>query len=165
MSIALITGRGGPMDFWSAGLEEVQIGDGVAGATVPLPDITVFDLPPGATIVRAEVMFKFRMIENIYAGVNKLNDASVALTSQVIQIRSDAPLDYVDAINFVDDFFTLASETREGGDVIIGTLDVSGATCVDEEDTYNLRWLLARADHDFINFNDVQVGLRIWYSV
>jgi len=153
------------MDFWSAGLEEVQLGDGGAGATVALPDITVADLPAGATIVRAIVMFKFRMIENTYAGVNKLNEATVALTSQVIQIRSDAPLAYVDAINFVDDFFTLAASTREGGDVIIGTLDVAGATGVDENDTYNLRWLLGRADQDFLNFNDVQVGLRIWYSM
>lgn len=151
------------MDFWSAGLEEVQIGDGVAGATVPLPNITVFDLPPGATIVRAEVMFKFRMIENTYAGVNKLNGATSALASQVIQIDDDGGTGYVDAINFVDDFFTLADSAREGGDVIIGTEDV--AARVDEEDTYNLRWLLARADQDYINFNDVQVGLRIWYSV
>jgi len=153
------------MDFWSEGLEEVQIGDGAAGATVLLPDITVADLPGGATIVRAIVMFKFRMIENKYQGANKLQAATAPLTSQVIQIRSSAPLDYVDAINFVDDFFTLADSVREGGDVIVGTLDVSGATGVDEEDTYNLRWLLARADADFINFNDVQVGLRIWYSV
>jgi len=151
------------MEFWSAGLEEVQIGDGAAGATVALPDLTVADLPAGATIVRAIVMFKFRMIENTYAGVNKLNGATVALTSQVIQIRSDAPTAYVDAINFIDDFFTLADEAREGGDVIVGTEDV--AATVDEEDTYNLRWLLARADQDFINFNDCQVGLRIWYSV
>lgn len=151
------------MDFWSEGLEEVQIGDGVAGATVALPDITVSDLPAGATPVRAIVMFKFRMIENTYAGVNKLNGATVALTSQVIQIRSDAPTAYVDAINFVDDFFTLASSAREGGDVIIGQVDV--AAIVDENDTYNLRWLLARADHDYLQFNDVQMGLRIWYSV
>ena len=153
------------MDFWSAGLEEVQIGDAGAGATVALPNIVVADLPAGAIIVRAIVMFKFRMIENTFAGVNKLNGATVAGTSQVIQIRSDAPLAYVDAINFVDDFFTLGDTDREGGDVIIGTIDVSGATGVDEEDDYNLQWLLGRADFDFINFNDVQVGLRIWYSV
>jgi len=149
------------MDFWSAGLEEVQIA--AAAGTDALPDITVADLPAGATVVKATVMFKFRMIENTYAGVNKLNGATVATTSQVIQIRSDAPTAYVDAINFVDDYFTLADSAREGGDVIIGTIDVSAT--VDENDTYNLQWLLARADQDFINFNDVQVGLRVWYSV
>jgi len=151
------------MDFWSEGLEEVQIGDGVAGATVALPDLTVAGLPAGATIVRAIVMFKFRMIENTNAAGNRLNGATVALTSQVIQIRSDAPTAYVDAINFVDDYFTLAATTREGGDVQVGQVNV--AATVDENDTYELRWLLARADLDFINFNDCQVGLRIWYSV
>lgn len=149
------------MDFWSDQLEEVQLA--AAAGTDALPDITVADLPAGATIVRAVVMFKFRMIENTNAGVNKLNGATVAGTSQVIQIRSDAPLAYVDAINFIDDLFTLAASTREGGDVIIGQVDVAGT--VDENDTYNLRWLLSRADADFLNFNDVQVGLRIWYSV
>ena len=149
------------MDFWSAGMEEVQIAQ--AAGTDALPDITVADLPDGATIVMAKVMFKFRMIENIYAGVNKLDAATVALTSQVIQIDDDGGTGYVDAINFVDDFFTLANTVREGGDVIVGELDV--ATRVDGNDTYNLRWLLAKADEDFINFNDVQVGLRIWYSV
>ena len=79
------------------------------------------------------------------------------------QIQDDGLSGWVDAINFVDDFFTLADTTREGGDVIIGTEDV--AVRVDENDTYNLRYLLGKADQDFINFNDVQVGLRIWYSV
>lgn len=161
---AIITSQGRqlfPLDYWSAGDEEVQIN--AAGATVALPDITVADLPAGATVVRAHVMFKFRMVENIYAGVNKLNGATVATTSQVIQIRDDSPSAYVDAINFVDDFFTLADAAREGGDVIIGVADV--AATVDGNDTYNLRYLLGKADQDFINFNDVQVGLRIWYSV
>ncbi|MBA7485441.1 hypothetical protein ES707_20987 [subsurface metagenome] len=151
------------MDFWSEGLEEVQLGAGAA--TIDLPDIEVADLPDGATVVRAIVMFKFRMIENEYAGVNKLQDATVPGTSQVIHIRSDTPLAYIDAINFIDDFFTLADGVREGGDVIVGTIDVAGAACVDENDIYELQWLLSRADANFINFNDVQVGLRIWYSV
>jgi len=153
------------MDFWSEGLEEAQIGDTVAGATVSLPNIVVADLPDGATIVRAILMFKFRMIENTYAGVNKLNGATVAATSQVIQIQDSAASGWADAINFVDDFFTFAEATREGGDVIVGTVDVAGAGKVDALDTYSVRWLLARADQDYLNFNDCQVGLRIWYSL
>lgn len=148
------------LDCWSAGLEEVQID--AAGATVALPDIVVADLPAGAIVTCAKVMFKFRMIENTAAGANKLNGATVADTSQVIQIRDDTPSAYVDAINFVDDFFAMAASTREGGDVIIGSVDVSAI--VDGNDTYNLRYLLGKTDSDFINFNDVQVGIRIWYA-
>jgi hypothetical protein len=59
--------------------------------------------------------------------------------------------------------FGLAASTREDGDVIIGAIDVSAT--VDGNDTYNVQWDEALADADGINFNDAQVGLRIWYSV
>ncbi len=149
------------MDLWSDPQEEVQAA--AAAGTLTLPTVTVADLPAGATIVRAIAMFKFRMIENIYAGVNKLDGATVASTSQVIQVRDDTPGTWRDAINLVDDQFTLADTAREGGDVLIGSVDI--AVEVDANDGYNFQWLLANADQDFINFNDVQVGLRIWYSV
>ncbi len=149
------------LDFWSEFDEEVQVA--AAAGTLALANVTVADLPAGATVVRAIAMFKCRMIENIYAGVNKLDGATVATTSQVIQVRDDTPGTWRDAINFVDDQFTLADTAREGGDVLIGQVDI--AVEVDGNDTYNFQWLLANADQDFINFNDVQVGLRIWYSV
>ena len=72
---------------WSEGKVQVQIT--AAGATIALPTITIANLPATATIVEAHLLFKFRMIENKYAGVNKLNGATVALTSQVIQIQDD----------------------------------------------------------------------------
>ena len=151
------------MDFWSDPVEEVQLGDAAAGATVALPTVTIADLPATATIVRAIAMFKFRMIENTNAAANKLNGATVAATSQVIQVDDSGATGYVDAINFVDDQFGVAAETREGGDVLIGSIDI--ATRVDGNDTYSVRWLLGRADLDYLNFNDCAVGLRIWYSV
>lgn len=36
---------------------------------------------------------------------------------------------------------------------------------VDENADYNFQWDEADADQISINFNDIQVGLRIWYSV
>ena len=153
------------MDFWSDPKEEVQL-DGDVAATIALGTVTIADLPGGATIVRAIAMFKFRMIENVHATIaNKLDGATVANTSQVIQVADDTPGTYYDAINFVADQFGLAAETREGGDVLIGSIDISGAGKVDANDGYLFRWLLALADEDYLIFNDVQVGLRIWYSV
>jgi hypothetical protein len=29
---------------------------------------------------------------------------------------------------------------------------------------YEFRWLLAKAVSDFLNLNDVQVGIRLWYG-
>jgi len=148
---------------WSEGKVQVQID--AAGATTILPTITIANLPATATIVEAHLMFKFRMIENKHAGVNNLNGATVALTSQVFQIQDDGGGAWADGINLVDNFFTLASEAREGGDVIVGTPNVGVANVVDGNDTYNVRLFLGKADQDFINFDDCQVGLDILYSV
>lgn len=143
------------MDFWSTPQEEVAVTN--AAGDKALPNVTVADLPAGAVVVRAIAFFKFRMVENTNAGANKLNGA------QEIQVRDDTPSAWIDGINFADDMFSLEAETREGGDVIIGAIDVSAT--VDGNDTYNFQWDEAVADLDGINFNDVQVGLRIWYSV
>jgi hypothetical protein len=145
------------MDFWSLPQEEVQLT--AAAGDKAFPDITVADLPAGATIVRAYLMFKFRMIENTNVAANKLNAA------QEIQVRDDGGGAWTDAINFVDDMFGIAASTRESGDVIIGAIDVAGAGFVDGNDTYNVQWDEAVADLANLQFNDVQVGLRIWYSV
>lgn len=151
------------MDFWSAPQEEVAIPAVGAAATLTLPTVTIVDLPAGATIVRAIAMLKCRMIENTNVAANKLSGATVADTSQVIQVRDDTPGTWRDAIKFADDQFGMAASTREGGDVLIGDTDI--AVEVDANDGYNFQYLLAAADVAALNLNDVAVGLRIWYSV
>lgn len=161
---SIVTSSGGQLssaDFWSDPLEEVRIN--AAGITGSLPAVTIDGLPGGAVVLRAVAMFKFRMVENTNAAANKLNGGTVANTSQVIQVRDDTPGAWNDAINFVDDQFGLAAEVREGGDVCIGSIDISDI--VDGNDGYEFRWLLGKSDLDFVGFNDVQVGIRVWYSV
>lgn len=144
------------LDFWSDPQEEVQLTN-VAGDKA-LPDIVVAGIPAGATIARAAVMFKFRAVENTNAAANKLNGA------QDIQIRTAAgPGAWNDCINFLDDMYGLAATTREGGDVFVG--DINVAAVVTGNGTYNLQWDEAIADLGNIQFNDVQVGLRLWFSV
>lgn len=155
-----------PDDYWSLGQVQVQVA-AVAG-TLALPDVRVTRLPAGMVVTRAVPMFKFRMIENTDAAGNALDGATVAATSQVIQVRCAAPLTaYIDGIAFPDNYHTLDGSAREGGDVTVATevagIDVS--SIVNRNGTYNFRWLLAKVDSDFINFDDVQVGLRIWYSI
>jgi len=142
-------------DFWSLPQEEVYL-TGAAGDKA-LPDVTVAGIPAGATITGAYVMYKFRMIQNINAAANKLDGA------QEIQIRDDSPSAWIDAINFVDDQYTLGASTREGGDVAIGLIDVSAT--VDGNDTYNFQWDEGVADLDGIKFNDIQIGLRVEWSI
>jgi flagellin-like hook-associated protein FlgL len=149
------------MDFWSAPQEEVQIG-GAAG-TLSLPSVTVDGLPVGATVLRAIAMLKFRMVENTNAAANKLDGGTVAGTSQVIQVRDDSPGAWADAAPFADGQFGLEGEIREGGDVCIGSINI--ASIVVGNDGYEFQWLLGKAISDYLRFNDVQVGIRVWYSV
>jgi len=148
------------VDFWSEPAEEVQVN--AAGVTVTLPSVIIDGIPAGAAVIRAIAMLKFRMVENTNAAANKLNGATVPESSQVIQVRDDTPGAWIDAIDFADDQFSLEGQTREGGDVCIGSKDISGV--IDGNDNYEFRWLLAKADLDFINFNDVQMGIRVWYA-
>jgi len=147
------------MDFWSEMAVSVTVTGAQSTITTGLNNVVVADLPDGATVVRAIAMMKFRMVENTYAGVNKL-DAAAALPIQLDDVGNTGMLTCLD---FADDLFTLAASTREGGDVYIGDNDV--AARVDGNDTYDFQWLNAKADQANIVFNDVQMGIRIWYSV
>ncbi|MBA7540082.1 hypothetical protein ES705_32371 [subsurface metagenome] len=70
---------------------------------------------------------------------------------------------YVNAIFLDDNMFGIAEATREGGDVVVGDLNVVAK--VDGDATYNLQWTASLVDVADLKFCDVQTGLRIWYSV
>lgn len=143
------------MDFWSDSQETLTIP--AVAADQSLPDIVVSGLPTGAVVQRAILMFKYRKLEETSSGANALSGA------QDMQIRDDTPGSWADAINFQDDQYTLAADEVQGGDVVIGDIDVSST--VDGNDTYNVQWDEAVADAASIVFTGCQVGVRIWYSV
>lgn len=145
------------LDYWSALREEIAVTG--AQSTIALPTITIADLPGGAAIVIAKLMFFFRAVENTFAGVNKL-DAAVALP---MQVDDAAGTGYVTGIDFVDDAFGFTIASREGGTVVIGDHNI--AARVDGNDVYSVRWLNVKADQANLQFNDCQVGLRIFYSM
>ncbi|MDO8568378.1 MAG: hypothetical protein Q7R57_06660, partial [Dehalococcoidales bacterium] len=141
------------MDFWSAQQEEIALTAGAGDKAMPS---IVMALPAGATVVRATVMFKFRIIENTNVAVNSLSGA------QSIQIKKGAGA-FTNCITFVAAEFALAASIREGGDVVIGSINVAGT--VTGNDTYGIQWTAGVAAAANLQFNDVQTGLRIWYSV
>lgn len=144
------------LDYWSVPDDSISVTN--VAADIALPSVVVAGLPAGATIVRVIAMFKFRAVANINVGnPNALNGA------QEIQVNDSAATGWVDAINLVTDQFTLDADTREGGDVFIGAIDISAR--VDGNDTYSFQWDEAVADVDGINFNDLQTGLRVWYRI
>jgi len=142
------------VDFWS--IPQISVVVPAGALTQPLPDVVVANLPADMIVVKATAMFKFRMLDNAGA-INKLNGA------QHIQIQKGGAGGYADAISLVADQFGIAAASREGGDVVIGDHNV--ITKVDGNATYNFQWTDALADVAGLTFNDVQVGLRIWYSL
>lgn len=132
--------------------EEVSITNGAGDKSLPyvvLPNIT-------GTIAHVYAGFKFRMVENTNAAANKLNGA------QTIQVKESIAGAYTDAVTFVDDLFTLAASTREGGDCIVGNIDVSGEVTVFNK-IYLFQWHDGIADQSNLNFNDVQTFLIVSY--
>ena len=107
---------------------------------------------------------KCSWIQNSNAGNNnKLNGPTVAGVSQVIQVQNSVGGTWTDALNFIDDLYDVAISSIYGGDLLGGQIDVSGE--VDGNGTYNLRWLLSRADLDNLIFHDVQARAVITYSL
>ena len=140
--------------FWSPSQISVTLPAGAADQALPsvvLPNWT-------GTITHVYAGFKFRMLNNAGAA-NKLNGA------QYIQTNNAAEgLD--NAIALVDDQFGIAAATREGGDVVMGNIDLqSSAHPVDAFNvTVAFRWTAANADVANLVFNDVQTFLIVkWY--
>ena len=143
------------LDYWSEPQLSVVIP--AAAANQALPDVVMSVLPAGATVVKANGMIKFRSLTNAGAA-NKLFGA------QHIQIQKGGAGGYADCISLIDDQFTVAAAAVDTpGDVVIGDHNVVAK--VDANATYNFQWTSAVADVAGLTFNDVQMGLRIWYSV
>ena len=149
-------------DFWSQVQQEIQLT--ATPQTKTLPGVTLDGLPDGAIINKASAMLKFRILENTNAAENGLDGATMPDTSQVIQVADDTPGTYYDAINFVNSQLTIPATTRDGGDVLIGSINISGSGKVDKNDGYLFRWLLAKAKQNNLHLHDVQVGLRVWFA-
>lgn len=144
------------IDLWSVYQNQVSLTT-VAGDKA-LPDITIAGIPTGATILRAIMMFKARNIENTNAAVNSCSGA------QNIQCQKAVAGAYINAIGVLAAGFGLPATTREGGDVLIGSLDISAQVPANAA-VMNFRWLQGLAAQNNLNFNDVQVGIRIFVTV
>jgi hypothetical protein len=145
------------MDFWSDIVEELQL-TGTLQTNLALTgaDVVISGIPEGAAIQRAVAMFMCRAIENTNASANKLDGA------QNIEVNFNGGA-YVDAVNLAGNLFGVAGSTREMGTVIIGDVDVK--TTVTGDGTCSFRIDNAKAAYDYLNFNDYQVGIRVYFTV
>lgn len=145
--------------YWS--LVQVSLTITNSAQDLALPDIPVTGIPSGVTVKRAILMFKFGIAQDTSGSVNKLDDNAGANTP-AIQIRTDTPSAYTDGITIVDNTLNLAALGRRGGDVWIGTIDLS--SLVTGNDIYNTLFDDAKADGSNLLLYDIQVGLAVWYG-
>jgi hypothetical protein len=142
-----------PRDFWSQYAPQVQLT--TVTEDKALPEITIEGLPAGAVIIRARMLCKFRILENTSANLNSLNGA------QNIQARKQIDGDWITGIALAGGEMAVQASTR---DVLLGTQDIASQIPASGGQV-DLRWANARATQDNLNFNDVQVGVRIWYGI
>lgn len=137
-----------PVDFWSPVKNGFAVG--TVATTIMLGSVALV-IPGSATIQRAVAMLKYRAIDDNSAADNYLSGA------QEIELTGLG-----NAINLVDVQCFVPASSRDGGDVVIGDIDLSGLISVGSN-SYALRWPNSLAFGSSINFYDVQVGIRVWW--
>ena len=143
------------IDLWSPYLAQVQLTT-LAGDK-SLPSITITGPPLGATVIRAVVMLKYRTLENTNAAVNGLSGP------QNIQAQKAIDGVWVTGIALGGSECVVPTSTRESGDVMFGAGDIKSQIPANSG-IMNFQWAGAKAAQNNLHFNDIQVGLRIWFT-
>jgi hypothetical protein len=104
------------------------------------------------------MIFKYRTIENTGAAVNSVSGA------QNIQAEKAVGGSWVTGIALGGGECSVPASTRETGDVMMGTADISAQVPANGA-VMSFKWTSGIAAQNYLNFNDVQVGLRIWFIV
>jgi len=145
------------MEFWGDVDDIITLT--TATIDINLPNIVVADIPAGATIIRVVGMIRMRAMNNTNAATNAINGANAI---KVKKSTGAWATDDVDLINIVDNVWSTAASTKEGGMLIEG--DNDAATEVDENATYNLRFNgNIFVDGNNLELIDVDVGLKVYF--
>jgi hypothetical protein len=124
-------------------------------ADVSLPSVVIPSgfLPDGARISRVIAGLAWRTQIDSSASANAVDGA------QNIQVRSDAPGTWRNAINIADDALATGASATEGGMMLLGDNDLSVE--VVGTDTYEFQWDEALVDGASLTLYDVQTYLVI----
>jgi hypothetical protein len=144
------------LDLWSTLSAQVQLT--TSPLDKPLPSISIAGLPSGVSIARAIMMLVFRTLENTNAAQNYVSGA------QNIQVEKSPGGSWITGIALAGGELDVPASTRETGTVLMGTDDISSQVPANGT-SMNFKWTSAVAAANNLNFNDVQVGIRIWFTV
>lgn len=142
------------MDFWNK--PNVVINVTNSANDINLTSFTIADIPAGATIIRVIGMFKYSKRVELSGSENETN------VEQFISIDSSASrLSLVNMITIPDNSFNTAGDAVEGGDVLMGNIDVKAE--VIGNGNYYPQWELSDVTVNGLSFYDVQVGVRVYF--
>lgn len=141
------------VDFWSQFDETITITS--TAQDITLPSVTVSGLPTGAVVERAIALARFRMVSNTDCCDNEINSPGTSLAARV-----DGA---VDAIILTDGMLFTPGSGHSDGVEWVGDQDIKAE--VDGDGTYSFSFDDAEVLADSLLVRDIQVGLRIWYTV
>ena len=150
---AALVGRGSRLVYGSP-IVGIVVLPAVA-ANIILPSVVV-TVPSGITINRVVGAFSWRKQVDSSAALNAIDGA------QQIQVRSDAPGTFRDAITMVNNALETAASATEGGLMVYGDSDISAE--VVGSDTYEFQWTLALVDGASLTLHDCQTFIIIEYT-
>jgi hypothetical protein len=156
LDMRLSAGERPPRDFWSQYAPLVQLTN--LEEDKVLPGVIIEGLPAGIVVLQARMLLKFRILENTNTNFNSLNG------TQNIQVRKPGSGSWWNGIVLAGGEMAVPASTRETGDVLLGTNDIS-TQIPTEGGQLDCLWAGARAAEDSLNFIDAQVGVRVWYAV
>lgn len=144
-----------------------NVGQDLSASDVVFP--TGF-LPTGATIQAIYLMFKWRKQVDSSAGENKISAASK--TIRVMKSGAAWGTDDIVAITFALNQLLTATSAAEGGDMIIGDVDVKGKVDDVDNQAYNVATHNSDGRNDglvvtaaSLTIYDVYTGFRVYYTV
>lgn len=150
---AALVGRGSRLVYASA-MQGTVVLPAVA-ANLSLPSVLV-TIPSGITIDRVIAAIAWRKQVESSAALNAIDGA------QQVQVRSDAPGTFRNAITMANNALETASSATEGGIMLLGDSDISVE--VVGSDTYEFQWTLALVDGASLTLHDVQDYIIIEYT-
>lgn len=152
----LLTKRAGRMVFPGAGAATVVLTSTAANVSLPSVTIAASELPAGMVILSVKIAIAWRKQVDSSAGANAIVGA------QQIQVRSDAPGTFRNALTIADNMLATDASATEGGMMLMGETDISVE--VVGADTYEFQWTLADVDGDSLTLHDFQTYLIIEHT-
>lgn len=124
--------------------------------TRALPSVTIpaGAIPAGTAINLVQAAISWRKAVDSSSLAN-----AIAGATQDIQVRSDAPGTYIDAIDIIDNSLAVEADATEAGIFLLGDIDVSGE--VIGGDTYEFQWENSQVDGNSLTLHDLQTFLIV----